>query len=641
VSYLHPVYLAPAERWLARVSEVLAPFLVESGGPIILWQLDNEVGMLQWDTNQADFHPLVVGRFQEAALPDADDTALSRFWRWQTFQQGERHAYLKALQDSVAPRINVPFIVNVHGFRDFYTYGRGIDYPIGLAQLVDARQLTDTALTGDFYPGKVGYDNYHDLVLTTLFTQAVNNRDRLAYSAEFQSGRLADRPRLSFYDIELATRLVVAHGINGVNYYMFSGGDNPDGIGSLGRRHDWQAVIAADGSLRPSYNTVQYLGSVFRAMQEALVGSDNLADVTIGYYSPYYLTDTIPDNVSHEAVIERVIHDRTRLHFDGIYRILTALSVPIRAAAVKETALSPETMPVLWLATTPYLDADTTDKLLEYVQAGGHLILGPDIPRFDLQHRPLTSLIDAFGIADIQEQSKTQLVTALGIDSVLVRRFTTFRPPTPSVVLASTEDLHQSCAASWPSGAGRVTVIGMGLAGDYTYQEEVVAQILEALDIARRLRVSPTTVHATLRTGPQGTFLSIINPDDQDCTVTVESPLLPETLTLTVWGRRGALLPVHYAVQDLLEIACSTAEVVNIEVSVNDVSIEVNAMCAGHMVLHSHRSLAVSTGGDCYTSRTDNGDIAVCWSDSGTHFFRCESIETFQSAPGVPDINVR
>ncbi|MCY0897412.1 MAG: beta-galactosidase [Firmicutes bacterium] len=630
VSYRHPVYLSLARRWLQAVSHVLTPFLIDAGGPVILWQLDNEVGMLHWVSNQADYHPLVVERFQQESASHKADNALARYWEWQTFQQRERRDYLKALQDEVFDRVRVPFVVNVHGFRDFYWYGRGIDYPIGLAQLALAPELENATLTGDFYPGKVGFDNYHDLVLSTLFTTALNGPDRLAYSAEFQSGRLADRPRLSKYDLGLATRLVIAHGLNGLNYYMFSGGDNPDGIGSLGRRHDWQAVIAADGSYRPSYDTVRHLGSVLRTVGSALAASENVVDVTVGFYSPYYLTDTIPADLAHDQVLERLIHDRTRYHFDGIYRILTDLSVPMNAIAVKEGSLDPENTPVLWMATTPYMDAETLHKLMVYVEDGGHLIVGPDIPRFDLAGHPLTEFAHTFKLDDIVESSESALVRALDIDSVLVHRLTTFAPPPLAQVLARVEATGKPVAASWPWHKGRVTVIGMGLTGDWTYQNEVVDQILDAVGVTRRLKVTPAAVHATIRQGPSGTFISLINPGDEDCHVEVLSPLLPEALTLTALGRQGVLLPIDLKVSDGITIRYSTAELVGLEVAGDALTIQVHAVGKGHLSLQSLSPLYVSTGA-LASSRTERGQTVVSWTTAGIHAFTCVPIETFHS----------
>jgi len=63
VSYLHPQFLRQAFRWLDAVSQVLAPLQVSRGGPLVMWQLDNEVGMLHWVTGKPDFSRDTLDRF--------------------------------------------------------------------------------------------------------------------------------------------------------------------------------------------------------------------------------------------------------------------------------------------------------------------------------------------------------------------------------------------------------------------------------------------------------------------------------------------------------------------------------------------------------------------------------------------------
>ncbi|PSR33783.1 MAG: beta-galactosidase [Sulfobacillus benefaciens] len=631
VSYLHPTYLRLAKRWITRVAEELRPFLYENGGPIVLWQLDNEVGMLHWVSNQADYHPDVLARYH-AEHPLKQSNELSEYWDWQKFQQQERRVYLEVLRQTAQDIVGTtPYIVNVHGFRDFFSYGRGIDYPIGLAQLIEARNLENTALSGDFYPGKIGFDNYHDLVLATLYTNAANKPGRLSYSAEFQSGRLSDKPRLSSYDIALATRLVVAHGFNGVNYYMFSGGDNPEGIGSLGRRHDWQAPLAADGTLRPTYDTVAGLGSVFHSVQSVLASSEKVSDLSIAFYSPYYLTDTIGEKVQKNPVLNTFINDRTRLHFDGIYRILTALSVPMTAVSLLEDDLSEIRTGYLWVACTRYMDESTQTKLAQYVEQGGHLILGPDIPTFDLTGSPCQVLATRLGITDSQPCHQPELVTVMGIDSVLTPRATSFSPPASGRVLGTIESNGQTCAATWPVGSGQATLFGVGLTGDYLYQNEVVARMLSSIGLNPRLSVTPGLVHATMRTGDQGSLLSLINPDDQDYRVTIHSPFWPTQSEIAVPARHGLLLAANLVVTPNLLIHYATAEIQDLSQDDYGVTVTINSLSAGQIVLIAAKPMEVTLSGPGFVAQDQaTGKVEVSWARAGTYTIFCKEIETFQ-----------
>ena len=641
VSYLHPTYLKLATRWITKVAEELRPFLYQEGGPIILWQLDNEVGMLHWVSNQADYHPQVMDRYHKEQPANQD--AIVQYWAWQKFQQKERRLYLETLKETAQEIIGtVPFVVNVHGFRDFFAYGRGTDYPIGLAQLMDARNMANTTLSGDFYPGKVGYDNYHDLVLATLFTNAAHKPGYLNYSAEFQSGRLSDKPRLSSYDIDLATRLVVAHGLNGVNYYMFSGGDNPEGIGALGRRHDWQAPIGADGTLRPSYDAVADLGTVFDSVQLALASSRNLFDLAIAFYSPYYLTDTISEPLQTNTTLNALVRDRTRLHFDGIYRILTALSVPMTAVSLFEEDLIPSKTPFLWVASTAYMDAATQDKLGQYVHQGGHLIIGPDMPTRDLTGAPCNRLAIHLGLTNIQTHEQAALVSILGMDSILTARTMSFSPAENCSVLGTIESSGKVCAASWAQGLGYSTVFGVGLTADYLYQNDIVARVLQSIGLKPRLSVSPAVVHATLRIGDQGSVLSLINPDDQDYQVTVDSPYWPSGEAIAVPARRGLLLPINLALTANLRIEHSTAEIQDLHQDEQGITLTLKALGAGHVVFLSTNPIEVTASYPCaIQSDQTSGTTQVSWTRPSTYTIFCKDIETFQltSADGAPEVS--
>ncbi len=631
VSYLHPTYLRFAQRWITRVAEELRPFLFENGGPIVLWQLDNEVGMLHWVSNQADCHPDVLARYH-TEYSENQNNQLTEYWNWQKFHQKERRRYLEILKQTAQEIVGtVPCIVNVHGFRDFFSYGRGTEYPVGLAQLMEARNLEDTALSGDFYPGKIGFDNYHDLVLATLYTNAANKPGRLSYSAEFQSGRLSDKPRLSSYDIDLATRLVVAHGFNGVNYYMFSGGDNPEGIGSLGRRHDWQAPIASDGTLRPTYDTIAGLGSLFHSLQSVLATSENLSDLSIAFYSPYYLTATIGEKMQNNEVLNAFIGARTRLHFDGIYRILTALSVPMTAVSLMEDDLRPLQTPFLWVASTPYMDAATQTKLARYVEHGGHLIIGPDIPVCDLNGDACDILATHLGIADTQTGRQSTLVTVLGMDSVLTPRTTSFSPPASAQVLGTVESTSKPCVATWSVGSGQATVFGVGLAADYLYQNDLVARVLQSIGLSPRLSVTPGLVHATIRTGDFGSLLSLINPDDQDYQVTVNSPYWPSQSEIAVPARHGLLLAANLVLTSTLSVYYATAEIQDLRRDAYGVTITVKSLSGGQIVFAATTPVEITLSGPGSVVHDEvTGKTEVSLARAGTYTIFCKEIETFQ-----------
>src|SRR6202012_2141291 len=56
----------------------------------------------------------------------------------------------------------------------------------------------------------------------------------------------------------------VAFGMKGLNYYIFTGGPNPDNLGSTTDVYDYNASISAKGAIRPLFKTVAKMGAFLK-----------------------------------------------------------------------------------------------------------------------------------------------------------------------------------------------------------------------------------------------------------------------------------------------------------------------------------------------------------------------------------------
>jgi beta-galactosidase len=405
-------------------------------------------------------------------------------------------------------------------------------------------------LGGDFYPGHVTYDNFHDLALAVAYTRAANSTDAAAISPEFQSGRFQDRPRIEPSDLDLAARVSIAYGLNGLNWYMLAGGENPDDIGLFGRRHDWQAPIGPDGELRESADVVRHLGSLLSALGAPLTQSQPLADIHIGYYSAYYMTENA--NVRDDAIVDEIVAERETFHFDGIYRILIAASLAVGAVAIdrQEVPLDPAAVPFLWVASARYMDANTQTRLVQYAMAGGTLILGPRIPEWDLEGNACRILADGLKLPrpTYGERGTAQI---LDWDSVYCPLYATFSPsPSAHVLgrLAGGEPDENALILRQRVGEGSVVVVGVGLPDLYRYYHRLIRDLARSLGCSPSLGLSNPAIHAACRKGPQGSFLFVHNFDEapQETLVTLstgESESKALTWSLNVPARQGFLLP--------------------------------------------------------------------------------------------------
>lgn len=599
MSYLHPQFLAAAKRWYESVLPVLAEFSGDRGGPIAMLQLDNEVGMLHWVTNQADYNSALKDHwlswlrdrftsiaacneylgsvwpsFEQAAdqfCAGSDRCGLRGHWLRVQFNRYMNARYIGTLKSWVQDfGVSVPLLINVHGFKDFSIYSRGVDYPIGLSQLQQAARDNDVLLAGDFYPGRIGYDNFHDVILSTVLTACVADSQQPIFSAEFQSGRLADRPRVYGEDLDLITRLCVAHGMNALNYYMFCAGDNPDGIGLFGKVHEWQAPIAADGSLRAGFHKAKHLGDVFFAAGASLCKAQKCVDTHIGFYSPYYATETVRWEDSAVAnAIGGVTHEREAFHFDGVWRLLIAAGFSVEAVDLAGIErIDPVAVPSLWMASAEWMDRRVQGMLLRYVQEGGKLLLMSRVPTKDELGEPCTVLATGLG-ATVQSHREAGFLRVMFLSpdlghDVFARQYEAFDTVTPaSSILAVTEDRLSTVAWHVTVGEGEATVCAVSLQDEYTYMRPLLVHLAGQVGIRRHLTCTNASVHVTIRKGEEGSFLSLINPDDatHSFAIVENDRVLFDQHRFTLEARKGLLLPVNLKVGQLT-ILYATAELI-------------------------------------------------------------------------------
>ncbi|WP_431801164.1 beta-galactosidase [Halobacillus andaensis] len=307
VSYMHPTFLEKAENWYHSVCRIIEPFQIEHGGPVIMFQVDNEVGMFHWVTNEGDFNEVTKQQFQ--TYLEENKIEIDNPFNYMKDNPGEHEAeilkheyylfmrehyrdYLEHVKKMARQGgISIPFIINIHGFHTIDYLKRGTRYPIGIGQLIEAAKMEDTLVAGDYYIGNIDFDNYVDIVLANAFTKAIQSPEQPLFSAEFQGGSASDKPRLQPSTFDLTTRLCFANGMNAVNYYMFAGGENYEQIGLNGRRHEWQAPLSSSGEKRPHFHVIQHLGQMYRTFEKPLMNAKQKTQTCFAFYPDYYKTE--------------------------------------------------------------------------------------------------------------------------------------------------------------------------------------------------------------------------------------------------------------------------------------------------------------------------------------------------------------
>lgn len=593
VSYLHPVFIEKADIWYREICSLLAPLQIQNGGPIVLFQLDNEIGMLNWVTNQIDYNDTTVHAFvqycqESCSNEEWHDTfglqkdSLDAFVRAEIKQPTEAYAlplqqlwgnfhryyfqmYVQQLK-TMANRygIDLPFVINVHGFHTIDLVKRGTMYPIGLSQLMHTGNVQGTMFAGDYYLGNIEYDNYIDIVLANAFTRAVQPDNQPLFSAEFQGGCIYDRPRLQPKTFDLTTRLCVAAGMDAINYYMFIGGENYEGIGIFGRRHDWQTPVALDGSLRPHYGVIQHIGRMLKLYGSKLANAKPQFDTMLGFYPDYYMTEY--HNKWTQGMTDRLKESREMNLYSGFVKFLVHHNVVVDAYnMMKSDEIDVEQVPVLWMFAAAWMDAAVQRKLVSYAERGGQLVLFPELPSLGMDGKPCTILRDAIGTR-VLGAYKSDFIRLEHMDSIYSAATETYDEREGA--FAWREHSGETVAFAKKLGLGRIYVFGAALSGDFEYQKDVIGSVMKQVGVVSDIELEVEMDASVRLNDAGGMFVFLHNFDGyaKKTTIRFRNEMLFDGTNVEVGPNTGLMLPIHIPLADDLTIGYSTAELTDIEV---------------------------------------------------------------------------
>lgn len=596
VSYMHPIYLAKVKKWYEKVCEIIKEYQIYDGGNIIMFQLDNEVGMLQWVTNLGDYSENVrryfekylenkyfslalineyygissnsISDFINKTLNSEDENvALKINNDYSSFIRLYYRKYVKTLKKYAKDNdIKIPFIVNIHGFTTISNTGRGNHYSIGLSQLYEVSKLSNIVLAGDYYIRNITYDNYSDLIIANAFTRAIQNENQPLFSAEFQGGCLSDRPRLQPSDIDLSTRVCFGSGMNAINYYMFASGENFDSIGLFGRRHEWQAPLMKDGKERPHYKKIQYLGGVFKTLESELIYSKRVIDTYVGFYPDYYMTEY--KNKYTEKVINEIENGRDCFQFDGIIKSLCLANISFEAIdLLKENKLDSNKIKSLWVYCSKWMDERVQNLLVEYVKSGGKLLLYPMIPEYNLKGEKCVILKNEIDCNIKGIEKGWQLINIKGMDSIYSSyRLVIDKYDGEPIAWYEGEFGKEICGFSKKIGSGKIVMLGVAMEHDYDYKVEMIKKIAQNLEVEPVAECSDLWTNVLVRNNGDTSFVFINNFDETDKNVTVKlkNNNILEDKNIYLKSREGVILPINYEILSDFKIIYSTLEIFNV-----------------------------------------------------------------------------
>ena len=581
-SYLHPDFLKCVEGWYAAVFPVLAPRQITHGGNILLVQLDNEMGMIQWVRNIVDTNPDTLARFAAYLQATYGDrlgqrypAALTDFLREQitrpqppdaaNVMEDYRRFYRVYLRDYMvflwerarAHGMTVPPVVNIHGFAN-----GGKTFPIGLSQLIAVMELDGMVSATDVYPGFIGEGNFHQLVMVNEMTKALQIPQQPLFSIEFQAGGNQDFSggQSSFYDLH--TRLCVSCGMRAINHYLFFDGEN-DPVLSPTKRHDWGHPVRKDGTLRRHYARYPRLSCVLAAYGADLVLSQPKTVATIGFLLDDFMTE-VSNPVARPAA-DILTHQRDMILFDFLARGLVLTHRPFNTLELTRARLDAAQTPVLWVMMEKQCDAATQQKLADYLHQGGRLILVGRLCEETFDHTPCTILQEAIGIQRLHSDPPFTPARIQAFD---------YRDIPVSFLEIYTGDFDEIFATSTAGqpagfikkiGKGEVMVFGAALAANTLDDLDILHQMANRMDCLPLFTLSDWA-DVRLSAGDNGDFLFVSNYQDDSVETVISTngaPLLGGH-ALTLPARRGVILPLDWQIKPGILIHYLTSEVTDV-----------------------------------------------------------------------------
>lgn len=563
VSYLHPLFLEKARTWFARVSPIIAKHCVSRGGAVAFAQFDNELmGVHEW-FGSWDYHPVTMGfgtedgRFPRfLAVRYGNPENLNAAWET-TF---ESFAAARPL-DGGKPH-TVGERRQAKDYQDFY-FGTIAEYASTLVSWlredgVDCDIVHNSAnpymnsyfldlvdrLKSDGTPFILGSDHYYNL---DQDWDQNNPTPKYAcknfYSSEqlrllgmpptvyeLPGGSASDWPPVTPEDLYCSYMMNVAFGMKGCNYYIFTGGPNPENIGCFDDIYDFQAPIAADGTIRPTYDAMKRFGS-FLQENSWLAAADKVADFHLGLVwehsrSQHYFESDPSLGFSNK---EAWLFFRKGLMTSA----LCSSYAPSIAEIDRGVSPIPTDKPVL-LACGISLSTKGQQRLVDFVQAGGRLFISPLIPALDENFQPCTILSDFLGRPELVKHEPTVRINVGPIQNVHANGAVYRSETTPEGAEIFGVDERRGVTVGWrlKRGAGEVFWLGSSWKHGKNSHSALVTWLLQEMGVADKSTTCDNPfVWTSLRTDGEKAALFVMNLFSAPMKATVSAKIGPLTLS--------------------------------------------------------------------------------------------------------------
>lgn len=603
VSLFNKKYLEKVGLWYDRIMPLIRQNEASSGGPVIMMQICNEIGVFSWLARQADYGNAVRDRFiswlkerfdsinevnelwgtnytafDRIELPPDGNTPYTsagdrgRDNEWHLFWRRYYGDYLRMLTGMARERgVTVPLYHNLPG----WIYGSGYEFPVNNTMYEDLFNEKSEIIFGvDHIPEFVSYRNMHDDRIVNDITGAMQGRGPL-FAAEFQSGsreyHVATNPR----EMDLFYKASIANGLTGWNYYMFSQGRNAERRGYSGETFYWFTPLTSEGGRTSAFASVERMSRMLKVSGDIIVEAQRRAEVCVLFYPPAYATELErPSGASGLRFVPSSI--RRPAYFDGLLRVLQVLNIDYDMADLnRATAGSLSRYKQVWAFVTDEMDAPAQQTIADYTTGGGNAVIFPYLPDRELSQKKCTVLRDAMNISP----SGCEIIDSPLIDILSFRDIKCSNPimTFAEESLAGTDIIARTingtpCGLTRTVGKGIVTYIGTWLGFDTEGHKPVYEAILKRSG-AKLRQTSSDNDYLTVRerfadNGKALLFAANYYNEERSGMITYTHPKSGEEVTLPLSGK-GITWPALYSV--LTPVCLEISKGLNILHSTSDI----------------------------------------------------------------------
>ncbi len=183
---------------------------------------------------------------------------------------------------------------------------------------------------------------------------------------------------------------------------MFSQGKNPSRKGYSGDTFYWFTPLSAEGKKGSAFPLVKKMSKIIGTNEDIILNAKRKAEVCVLFYPPYYATELERPEVGASNLQFVPAAIRRSAYFDGLLKALQILNIDYDMADLsKISADKIEQYKQVWAFSTDEMNARDQQVIVDYTEAGGNIVIFPNLPDREMSQKPCTIIRDALSVHPI------------------------------------------------------------------------------------------------------------------------------------------------------------------------------------------------------------------------------------------------